>query len=320
MNIKKYTIIFWSILSFIIVSIIFGCYRYLPVFSKQYKIGATYMTMNNSFYTALNEQVVKKVSENSDILYTRDPALDSARQAKQIRELVDEGIDGLIINPVDGNDKQINAAVDYAKKKHIKIVIVDSQLYKNDSPDTTILSNNYDAGVLCAKDMMKEVKSAHILLLEHRSAYSAVDRIRGFEDTIKGNKNYHIAARADCLGQTELAMPKVQEVIKKGISFNVIMALNDPSALGALASLENNNLHHKVYVYGVDGSPDVKRLLKETSYVQATAAQSPLTMGQKAIESIYKLLASKKVSRQIIVPVSLITRKIINDYDISGWQ
>ena len=174
--------------------------------------------------------------------------------------------------------------------------------------------------MLCAKDMMKEVKSAHILLLEHRSAYSAVDRIRGFEDTIKGNKNYHIAARADCLGQTELAMPKVQEVIKKGISFNVIMALNDPSALGALASLENNNLHHKVYVYGVDGSPDVKRLLKETSYVQATAAQSPLTMGQKAIESIYKLLASKKVSRQIIVPVSLITRKMINDYDISGWQ
>ena len=59
----------------------------------------------------------------------------------------------------------------------------------------------------------------------------------------------------ECEGQLELAMPLMQKIIKKHRDIDVVMALNDPSALGALAALENNGMKN-VKVYGVDGTPD----------------------------------------------------------------
>ena len=51
--------------------------------------------------------------------------------------------------------------------------------------------------------MMKQKDQANIILLTHNAAKSAVDRINGFLDTIKNNKNYKILASADTQGQIE---------------------------------------------------------------------------------------------------------------------
>ena len=63
---------------------------------------------------------------------------------------------------------------------------MDAPVSKDAKVDTTIVSDNYQAGVLIANDMMKRLSSANILLLEHHNAVSAMDRIQGFLDTIKG--------------------------------------------------------------------------------------------------------------------------------------
>lgn len=81
------------------------------------------------------------------------------------------------------------------------------------------MSNNYDAGVQCAKDMMKYKKKADIVLLQHSTAYSAVQRIQGFIDTIKNDPNYRIVERIECDGQLEIAMPAYAKVLGKGCIF-----------------------------------------------------------------------------------------------------
>ena len=50
--------------------------------------------------------------------------------------------------------------------------------------ETTVVSDNYDAGVKCALDMMQRFEKARIVLLEHQNVLSAVDRINGFLDTV----------------------------------------------------------------------------------------------------------------------------------------
>ena len=175
--------------AFIGVSAILGIYFYyklVPYNAHQVKIGATYMTMNNDFYKVLNNEIDKIVEENNDILYTRDPALDVNKQTQQIESFIKKGVNVIIINPVDANNHKLIKALKKAKKAGIKIVVVDSQLSDDSSVDTTIVSDNYQAGVLCAQNLMQTQSSAKILLLEHRSAVSAVDRINGFLDTIKG--------------------------------------------------------------------------------------------------------------------------------------
>lgn len=293
---------------------------YNPIHAHQHRIGETYMTMNNTFYDAIHEEVKKIVDEHNDILITRDPLLNVDKQLEQLNLLKKLHIDVLIINPVDGNDQRIINKLKELKKAGVYIIVVDSQLKEGHFVDCTILSDNYNAGVLCAKDMMKKVKHANILLLEHLAALSAVDRIRGFIDTIKKYPQYQIVDREDCSGQTEYAMPKMKAMIQRHPHFDVLMALNDPSALGALAAIEQSKMHRSCLVYSVDGSPDMKKLINDTNGHYYTAAQSPIVMGDKAINNAYHLLNKKKIDKKVIVNVSLIGKNNISNYELSGWQ
>jgi len=173
----------------IAVSAIYYNYKFVRYDSDKIIFGATYMTMNNSFYKAITDEIEKQINDRGDILYTRDPALDAAKQNEQIDDLIELGIDVLIINPVDYS--KVNDSLKRAKEKGIKIIVIDAQLDDDTIADTTVLSNNYDAGVQCAKDMMRNLASAKIVLLQHSAALSSVDRINGFLDTIKDNEKLY---------------------------------------------------------------------------------------------------------------------------------
>lgn len=183
----------------------------------------------------------------------------------------------------------------------------------------TIVSDNYDAGVQCAKDMMERLDSANIVLLKHTTAKSAKERIEGFLSVIDNNEKYKVINEAECDGQLEIAMPKMQEIIEETPDIDVVMALNDPSALGALAALEKNN-KNDVMVYGIDGTPEIKALIGRNQMIVGTVAQSPIKMGQIAVENMYNILNGKKVEKNIIIPISLINKENLFKYDEDRWQ
>ena len=108
-------------------------------------------------------------------------------------------------------------------------------------------------------------------------------------------------------------------ILNKTKDIDVVMALNDPSAMGAMAALDAEHMLSDVLVYGADGSPEAKTMIYENK-MAATSAQSPRTTGKKTVEMLYKILDGKKTEKQCIVPVSLITKDNINDYSLSGWQ
>ena len=120
-----------------------------------------------------------------------------------------------MINPVKSNSPSIISSLQKAKKAGIKIIVVDAPISQDVKVDTTIVSDNYQAGVLIAQDMMKRLPSANILLLEHRNAVSAMDRIQGFIDTIEKQPSYKIISQKETLGQTEESMPQVKSALLK---------------------------------------------------------------------------------------------------------
>ena len=155
--------------------------------------------------------------------------------------------------------------------------------------------------------------------LQHSTAYSAVQRIQGFVDTIKDKPQYRVVERIECEGQLEIAMPKMDAFLNKDISFDVVMALNDPSALGALAAMQDKDRLQSVLVYGVDGSPETKALIKD-HIMTASVSQSPKTMGKDAAEIVYKILENKPYSSKARIPVTLINENNIDQFSLEGWQ
>lgn len=310
----------WSIFVLVICCLAFIYSKASMPDSNQMKIGATYMTMNNDFYQTLNAELEKKTNQQGSRLYVRDSELDEKKQSQQIAYFIKEKVDVIVINPVKSDSLDIIRALNKAKKAGIRIIVVDAPMSKQVAVDTTIVSDNYQAGVLIAKDMMGRLSEADILLLEHQNAISAMDRLQGFLDTIKGHPSYRIVSQLETLGQTEESMPQVKNALDNGLEFNVVMALNDRAAIGALAAIKDQGVAEKIYIYGVDGSPDIKNFLANTNDIQGTVAQSPIQMGRKVAEVIELLREKKSCDSQYLIPVRLINKDNISEYTVTGWQ
>lgn len=278
--------------------------------------GATYMTMNNPFYEVINNELKKEIEKEGDELIVRNPELDIDKQNEQIEEFISKKVDGIFVNPIDSSKL---TSLESAREAGIPIIAIDASVENKDLIDCVIESDNYDAGVLCAQNMMKRMQSANIVLLKHSTVESASSRIQGFVDTIKNFSQYKIIDSAECEGQLERAMPLMESMLKKNSNIDVVMALNDPSALGALAAIESMK-RTNILVYGVDGTPDLKSLIKQSPLIAGTAAQFPLKFGKLAAKNMYCIIQGKEVSRTIEVPVSLITKDNIDSYNLKGWQ
>ncbi len=280
------------------------------------KLGAVYMTLNNPFYEVIDEEIRTTVENHGDVLISRDPALSVDKQVEEIRELIDSGVELIFINPVDWT--KVETALELARAAQIPVIAIDTNVEDDSLVACTIVSDNYAAGVQCAEHLLKTSAGGKIGLLKHSQARSSIDRIKGFTDKISANKNFEVVAEAECLGQLEVAMPAMEEMIRTHPEINIVMALNDPAAMGALAALQNENLSG-VKIYGVDGVPEVKEMIFSRR-MTATAGQSPRQIGKLAADRAYKIFSGERVEKIIELPTRLLSAENISAADLDSWD
>ena len=306
---------------FVILAIILGYAKLISKFNNSgnipRKFGATYMTMNNPYFPVLNDGIKEVVEANGDILITRDPAQDQEKQNEQIYQMIEEGVVAIFLNPVDW--KKVKPALIACKEANIPVFNVDTEVFDKEYAVSIIASDNYNAGVQYAKDMMSKLDSADIVILDHPIINSIIQRVQGFKDTIRDNPNYRVVVQKSGGAELEIAMEVMNEIIDSGVSFDVVFGGNDPTALGALAALESRHMRGDILFYGVDGSPDGKMMIKE-GYLEGTSAQYPREMGKIAAEVAYAYLNGEPVESYIMVPVTLITKDNLDEFSIDGWQ
>lgn len=287
---------------------------------KPLKFGATYMTMDNPYFAVLDENIKDVVEGNGDILISRDPLQDQDKQNQQIEDMIAEGIDLLFLNPV--NWKQVKPAIDLCRENNVPVIVVDTNVYGENEEKiivSTITSDNYNAGVQCAKDMMKKRNQARIVILNHNEVNSTNQRVQGFLDTITGNDNYRVTQQRWVATELGLAMDEMKDIINCGTEYDVVLGGNDPSALGCLAAMQMMRAEGDILLYGIDGSPDAKVMIR-AGYMEGTSAQSPIQIARTAAETAYEHLAGEAVEESIVIPVEMITKENLKDYDVDGWQ
>lgn len=163
-------------------------------------------------------------------------------------------------------------------------------------------------------------KNARIVLLSNSDSFSSWDRLSGFCQTLtKSGNDYRILELRDCGGELNRAMRAMVQLLETFPRIDVVMAVNEQAALGAMAALEEKGVLSSTLVYSVDGSPEAKALISE-GLMTATSAQSPLRIGRMAAEVVYEILEGKPYLTNIVVPVNQITQEDILRYGTEGWQ
>lgn len=285
--------------------------------------GATYMTMDNPYFQALNDSISAAVEAHGDILITRDSDEDQDRQTEEIRKMIKDGVSAIFVNAVDWDS--IRPALVDCQKANVAVIAVDTNVKDSSLCVSVIESDQYEAGSLVAEDMKQRLPDgARIITLQQQNVYSVTQRMNGFLDQIKNDSRYKVIASTDKASSIEAAYSEMKHIITNYSNVDVIFGANDPSAIGALAALQEYRegtvtYPKSVLVYGVDGSPDAKRLIAKKE-MTGTVAQYPKRIGQKAVDIAYSYLNGRTISKHYTVQVTMLDDSDIDLDNMAEWQ
>lgn len=283
-----------------------------------YTFGFSCITMDNPYFIALETSLRGQIESEGHTLITKDAKSDAALQNQQIDELIEQEIDAIFLAPADWIE--IGTALDKLNQAGVKIINLDTQVQEFDKVDAYVGSDNTNAGYLCGKDLLERLpQGGKIIIVECPNRNSVNERIKGFERAV-AKKGFEVVARIDAKGDLEVALPEVETALKEHPDVEAIMCGNDPMAIGAVVAANNAGAKELV-IYGIDGSPDMKKeIAKEGSLVAATAAQSTQTLGQEAANVALQMLSGEKFKEVTYIDTFLINQENVAEYGIDTWQ
>ena len=283
-------------------------------------IGFSVIDMKNPYFITLENAAREAAEKMGYELMMEDPGTDPQEQALQIQEMIDKGISAIILSPVDW--EKITPSLKALKEAGVRIINVDTQVKEMDYVDAYIGSDNYNAGYICGEDLIRRCpEGGKIAILECPTQNSINDRITGFEEAIaKAEKGFEVVARADTTGEFERALEESEKMLKEHPDIVAIMCGNDQLAVGAKTAVNVAKLKD-VLIYGVDGSPDIKKELKKhDTQIAGTAAQSPINMGKSSARLAINILTGNSYEKETYEEVFMINKDNVDMYGIDGWQ
>lgn len=282
-----------------------------------YVLGYSCIDWENPYFETLG-LAMENALEEEGRLVVKDAGTDAEKQAQQIEELIEEGVDAVFLCPVDW--KAITPSLEALEEAGIPVINIDTQVKEADLIDAFIGSDNYNAGAVCGKDLIKRCPDGgKVIIIECTDRNSIIERINGFEKNI-ANAGFEVVARTDGRGEKETAKQKVKELLAQYPEIDAIMCGNDTMALGALEAVKEAG-REDLLIYGVDGSPEVKaELAKEDSPIVGTGAQSPINMGTDAVKTALAILNGEDYKESREEDTFFINKENVKLYGIDGWQ
>ncbi|MGN6640292.1 MAG: substrate-binding domain-containing protein [Mucilaginibacter sp.] len=224
----------------------------------------------------------------------------SARQISQVRKMLADKIDLLIISP---NEAQpLTPVVEEAYNKGIPVIVIDRKTASS-SYTAYVGADNYQVGKL-AGEYIGSKSAGKVNLLEVMGlpgSSPAIERDRGFMDGIKKFPNIHVESKVygDWLKQNAEAQLLKNQKVLRGI--DAIFAHNDMMASGSREVLNKLHLPGSIKVVGVDALPGNGGGLQMVDNKMINASVLYPTGGKEAIVTAFQILNKEPFSRENIL-------------------
>jgi signal transduction histidine kinase/DNA-binding response OmpR family regulator/ABC-type xylose transport system substrate-binding protein len=267
---------------------------------KKYKIGFSQCGDADKWRKAMLEEMNRELSFHPELeLIYRQADFNSQKQIDQVKDLLKENIDLLIISP---NEAQpLTPIVEEAFNTGIPIIVVDrkiaSTLYTN-----YIGADNYQIGKMAAEYVAALLnKKGNIIEVTGLPASSpAIDRERGFVDGISPYPDLKIIKKANGEWTKPTAQQAVEDIKSDVKKADLIFAHNDVMALGSYEAAKNAG-NKQAKIIGVDALPGSGAGLEFVSEKILTASILYPTGGAECIRNAVKILNRQPVSKQTIL-------------------
>ncbi|WP_035019883.1 ribose ABC transporter substrate-binding protein RbsB [Anoxybacillus flavithermus] len=267
------------------------------------KIGLSISTLNNPFFVTLKEGAEKAAKEANVSLTVVDAQNDPAKQTSDIEDLIQQGVDIILINPTDSS--AVTSAIESANKANIPVITVDRSA---DGGEVVahIASDNVAGGKMAGEFIIEALKDGgNIVELEGIPGSSAArERGEGFHQVIDKTSNIKVVGKQAADFDRAKGLSVMENILQSQKDIKAVFAHNDEMALGALEALEARGMKD-VIVVGFDATDDAVKAVQEGK-MAATIAQKPALIGENAVKTALKVVNGETVEKFIPVPLELV--------------
>lgn len=283
-------------------------------------IGFSALTLTNPFFKVIADNLTEEAAKHGYDVIVDDANRDVKTQSEQIDTYITRGAAAIVINPCDR--LSIGPAIKRANEAGIPVFTSDLQCIAEGAKVTGhVGTDNFGGGKLAGEAMIEALGSrgGKVLILHFQQAQSCVLRVDGFKEVIHAyNKDreegkIEIVAELDGGGLREEGFKATSAAIQSDPGITGIFAINDPSALGAYAALEQAGKADHVKIVAFDGQLDGKQAIKDGK-IYADPIQFPDRMGQITVQNIIKYLNGEDFEPITLIPTQLY-RKADADQD-----
>ncbi|SFY33182.1 inositol transport system substrate-binding protein [Paracoccus pantotrophus] len=277
----------------------------------KFVVGYANMADTDVFVMARKTAFIEAAKSDPDIeINFADANNDAARQLDQIDNLIAQGVNALVVVPVDFEG--IVPGVEKANEAGIPVIALGIQSAGGQS--TFVGSKNIDAGRMQGEFMKEKLpQDAKILYLQGTPGlYHSQERKKGFEEALERPDVTILASLSGNYDRAE-GMKVTEDWIQSFPEFNAIVAANDQMALGALQALQAAGRLDGVMISGVDGTPDALNAIKAGEMSQSIF-QNAAGQAEAAFEVVEMIKKGEEPPAEKLVPFESITAENVDQY------
>lgn len=231
------------------------------------KIGMTFQEMNNPYFVSMQEALNEAAKMLGSEVVVTDAGHDVAKQISDVEDMLQQGIDILLLNPTDSAG--IEAAVTMAKEQGVIVVAVDANA--NGPVDTFVGSKNRDAGYLSCKYLAEALGGqGEVAILDGIPVVPILQRVEGCKAALAENAGIQLVDTQNGRQDRSVALGVVENMIQSHPNLAGIFSVNDGGAMGALAAIQGSG--RDIKLTSVDGAPEaVQAIAGGTPFIETTA-------------------------------------------------
>jgi ABC-type sugar transport system substrate-binding protein len=285
---KKKALLFAGFFFLVALSAVFA--RGGQASSGKLRFGYVLNDMSHEWYQNIAKGARTRAAELGIDITIQDAAMDAAKQVSQLENMLAQGVDVLIITPVDV--KALPNVVAEANKAGIP-VITESNVVPNTKTYVGIdnKTGGRRAGLWFAEYAKANNIDPKILIVGLPAFEDCRLRVEGFKEGMnQAGLKYTILQEVDGQGAKEISLRVAQDALTAHPDVNVIFGINDNSTTGGMAAYKEAGLDESKLTaigFGFEGVVGREALLNGGPY-KAAVAMFPDYMGVSVVDAAMK--------------------------------
>ncbi|MBR2189538.1 MAG: substrate-binding domain-containing protein [Eubacterium sp.] len=304
------------------------------------RIGVAVYSLQNEYMKRFAASASEAAEKAGITLKIYDGNYDAGLQVTQIEEMIESGVDGILLNPEDADESA--ACVDLAQEAGVPVIAVNTRV-NSDKIASYVGSDDEEAGRLLMQRVADALGgSGNVVILEGPIGQSAQrERLAGMKEILRKYPELKVISCKTANWSRLEARGVMEKWLGIFDQIDAVAAENDDMALGAAdavtekrssdaaagnsssdvamdaateksssdASAKKNSSGNSggadLVIVGIDGSEDAVRAV-ENGQMTATIFQNAEAQGETAVQVMSELLQGNRIEKEYLIPFELI--------------